>query len=43
MFDEFFMEVFIIKIKIKGYIKNNQTHKKEIIDTQGIRNKDKYR
>lgn len=39
MFDEFALEVSIIKIKIKGYLKNNHTKSKEIIDTFGIKSK----
>lgn len=40
MFDEFFMEVFFIKIKVNGYLENKKNNSKEIIDTFGIKNKD---
>ncbi len=39
MFDEFSLEVFIIKIKVKGYLENKANDEKLLIDTFGIRNK----
>lgn len=41
MLDEFLLEVFFIKIKIKGYLENTTENTKEFIDTFGINNKNK--
>lgn len=41
MFDEFLLEVFSIKIKIKGYLKNITENTTENIDTYAIKNKNK--
>ena len=41
MFDEFLLEVFFIKIKIKGYLKNVTENETKNIDVTGIKNKNK--
>lgn len=41
MLVEFLLEVFFIKIKIKGYLNNLTENTKEFIDTTGIKNKNK--
>ena len=41
MFDEFLSEVFFIKIKVKGYLKNITENTIEKIDTSAIKNKNK--
>ena len=41
MLVEFLLEVFFIKIKLKGYLENITENTKELIDTKGIKNKDK--
>jgi len=41
MLVEFLLEVFFIKIKIKGYLENITENTKEFIDTFGINNKNK--
>ena len=41
MLVEFLLEVFFIKIKVKGYLKNITENNQEIIHTFGIKNKDK--
>ena len=40
MLVELFVEVFFIKIKVKGYLQNVTENTKETIDTFGIKNKD---
>ena len=40
MLVEFLLEVFFIKIKVKGYLQNITENTKEIIDTFGIKNKE---
>ena len=41
MLVEFLLEVFFIKIKIKGYLENTTENTKEFIDILGIKNKNK--
>ena len=41
MSNEFLLEVFFIKIKVKGSLKNNTEKTTEIIDTHAIKNKNK--
>ena len=41
MLIEFFTEVFFIKIKVKGYLKNITENNNEIINTNGIKNSNK--
>lgn len=41
MLIEFLMEVFFIKIKVKGYLKNITENTEEKIDTYAVKNKDK--
>ena len=41
MYNELLLEVFNIRIKIKGYIENKTEKSKEKIDTYAIKNKDK--
>ena len=41
MLVEFLLEVFFIKIKVKGYLQNINENNKEIINTIGIKNKNK--
>lgn len=41
MFDEFLLEVFSIRIKIKGYLENTTEKSKETYDIKGIQNKNK--
>lgn len=41
MSNEFLLEVCFIKIRVKGYIENKTEKTKEIIDTYGIKDKEK--